>query len=312
MRIRSQLQSASLFAFFAAWFSGVPVWAQDATIAYANPSPAPRGFVFEGMANPPFVQDAPPVPVVDPAVQLAEEQHRAEEDFALRMKFFSAIAENDKATLVSMLNAGVDPNMELPFPAPEDFQKRFTESRLRFYVSKERGVTGLMMAASLGNHAFVKFLLIAGAEPMKMTKRYKTCALWMASQYQNIEIMRSLMGVTEDHASNRYRVTINLSRQKAMLWHDGKIEFETPISSGRKSHPTPKGRFVVTNKYRKWTSTLYHAKMPFFMRLSCSDFGLHVGVLPGYAASHGCIRLPEKSAKKLFASVPVGTVVEIE
>ncbi len=119
-------------------------------------------------------------------------------------------------------------------------------------------------------------------------------------------------GVTPDHESNRFRITVDISRQQAYLWQDGKIEFETRISSGRKSHPAPQGRFVVTDKCRKWTSTLSDSPRPFFLRLSCGDFGLPAGALPGYPASHGCIRLPEKSARKLFASVPVGTVVEIE
>ena len=308
----NRLRCSRLIAFVAVGLGGLRALAQDGSIAFADPSPAPRGFVFEGAPNPPFVQDAPLTPAVDPALQLAEEQRRVDEDLALRMRFFTAIADNDKATLVSLLNAGVDPNMELPHPVPEDFQKRFTESRIRYYVAKDKGVTGLMLAASLGNHAFVRFLLMAGAEPMKMTRRHKTCALWMAAQYRNVEIMRSLMGVTPDHESNRFRITVDISRQQAYLWQDGKIALETQISSGRKSHPTPKGRFVVTDKYRTWTSTLYDSKMPFFMRLSCGDFGLHVGALPGYPASHGCIRLPEKSAKKLFASVPLGTVVDIE
>ncbi len=312
MRIGSRVQFASLFAVLAVVMPVVSLQAQSGNIAYANPSPLPRGFVFEEQPNPPFVEDAPLVPLTDPAVQLAEEQHRVEEDFALPMKFFTAIAENDKATLVSLLNAGVDPNMELPHPAPEDFQKRFTDPHLRYYISGEGGMTGLMLATSLGNHAFVKFLLMAGADPMKLTKRHKTYALWLAARNKNVEIMRSLMGISEEHESNRFRITVDLSQQEATLWRNGKIEFTTPISSGRKSHPTPKGRYLVTDKYRMWKSTIYHAKMPMFMRLSCGDFGLHVGVLPGYPASHGCIRLPEQSARKLFASVPVGTLVEIQ
>jgi lipoprotein-anchoring transpeptidase ErfK/SrfK len=68
----------------------------------------------------------------------------------------------------------------------------------------------------------------------------------------------------------------------------------------------------VTHKYRHWKSTLYEdAPMPYFMRLSCRDFGLHAGVLPGYPASHGCIRLPEAKAAAFFAKVDVGTLVEI-
>lgn len=296
----------SLAAFFSASLDRAR--SQDA-VAYVEP---PRPFVFEGRPNPPFVQEAPqeslPAPTPSP-----EDIHAAEEaDIAIRMKFFEAIADNDKQTFLDMLNAGMDPNAELPSPAPEAFQKRFTDERLRYYVSSEKGFTALMLATSLGNQTFVKFLLIAGANPLKMTKRHKTYALWLAGKYKQVEIMRSLMGIDNNHESSRYLITINLAHQEAVLWRDGKIDFVTPISSGRQSHPTPVGRYLVTDKYKMWNSTLYHAKMPLFMRLSCSDFGLHVGVLPGYPASHGCIRLPESSAKKLFANVPVGTLVEIQ
>jgi hypothetical protein len=68
---------------------------------------------------------------------------------------------------------------------------------------------------------------------------------------------------------------------------------------------------VVTDKKTFHISNLYHAKMPFFMRLSCKDFGMHEGELPGYPASHGCIRLPGDSARKLFKEVPIGTLVTI-
>lgn len=68
----------------------------------------------------------------------------------------------------------------------------------------------------------------------------------------------------------------------------------------------------MTHKYRHWKSTLYEdAPMPYFMRLSCRDFGLHAGVLPSYPASHGCIRLPEAKAAAFFAKVDVATLVEI-
>ena len=168
-----------------------------------------------------------------------------------------------------------------------------------------------MLATALGNHTFVKILLLAGADPWKLTKRHKTYALWLAAKYRNIEIMRSLMGIEPGHPSQAFRITIDLSTQTASLWRNGKIILTTPISSGTRSHPTPTGRYLVTNKYRHWKSTLYPARMPFFLRLSCGDFGLHMGAVPGYPASHGCIRLPEPSARRLYVSVPVGTLVEI-
>ena len=68
---------------------------------------------------------------------------------------------------------------------------------------------------------------------------------------------------------------------------------------------------MVTDKKRSHVSSLYHVQMPFFMRLNCLDFGMHAGNVPNYPASHGCIRLPAEIAQKLFAEIPVGTVVTI-
>jgi lipoprotein-anchoring transpeptidase ErfK/SrfK len=95
------------------------------------------------------------------------------------------------------------------------------------------------------------------------------------------------------------------------VWKDGAIVLTTEISSGRASKPTPPGDYLVTDKYRDWKSTIYPARMPYFMRLSCGNFGLHAGSLPGYPASHGCVRLPAENAKKLFALLPIGTEVVI-
>jgi hypothetical protein len=228
------------------------------------------------------------------------------------MGFFEAIADGDSEAVFNMLNEGLDPNVELPMPVPVAFQDRFTDKRLRYYLGNEEGFTALMLATALGDHDIVKILLKAGAEPWKMTKKHKTFALWLAAKSKNIEIMRSLMGIGPEHESHAFRITISLSKQTALLWQNGRIELVTPISSGRRSHPTPRGRFLVTNKYRYWQSTLYPAKMPFFLRLSCGDFGLHMGRVPGYPASHGCIRVPARSARKLYASVPIGTLVEID
>jgi L,D-transpeptidase catalytic domain/Ankyrin repeat len=245
-------------------------------------------------------------------LRLAEARQVQEEERLRRMSFFEAIAGNDEDTLCKMLDEGMDPNAEIPVPVPVAFQKRFTDGRLRYYLSSEKGFTALMLATALGNHTFVKILLRAGADPWKLTRKHKTYALWLAAKYQNVEIMRSLMGIGPNHESHAFRITINLSEQNAFLWRNGKIELVTPISSGTRSHPTPKGRYLVTNKYRYWKSTLYPAEMPFFLRLSCGDFGLHMGSLPGYPASHGCIRLPERSARRLYSSVPIGTLVEIQ
>ncbi len=227
------------------------------------------------------------------------------------MEFFSAIARNDKAALCRLLNQGLDPDVTLPTPVPREFVRQFPDELTAYYVGREQGVTGLMLATLQRNEVFVKILLLAGADPWKMTKRHKTFALWLAGKTQQVGIMRLLMGIEPDSEAARTRVEIDLGAQRATVWRDDKIEMVTEISSGRKSRPTPTGQFLVTDKYRMWKSTLYHAKMPYFLRLSCGDFGLHAGYLPGYPASHGCIRLPEDVARKLFTSLPVGTLVDI-
>ncbi|NND49121.1 MAG: L,D-transpeptidase family protein, partial [Rhizobiales bacterium] len=86
----------------------------------------------------------------------------------------------------------------------------------------------------------------------------------------------------------------------------------TPVSSGKKGHSTPSGIYSILQK-RKWhRSNLYSAApMPFMQRITWSGLALHAGRLPGYAASHGCIRLPDKFARKLFTMTGLGADVVV-
>lgn len=252
-------------------------------------------------------------PMPPPSLVPDEEALKARQERALAMEFFEAIAANDKASFCRLLNDGMDPNIELPPDVPKAFADRFKDQKqLYYYVSSEPGFNALMLAAALHNKVFVKILLAAGAERWRLTRRHKTHALWLAAKANDLELMRALMNITPEHVSNRFHITVDLGLQKAVLYRDGKLELVAPISSGQASHPTPRGKFLVTDKHRHWVSTIYHASMPYFMRLSCGDFGLHHGPIPGFPASHGCIRLPDFAAKQMFAQVPVGTLVEIK
>ena len=83
----------------------------------------------------------------------------------------------------------------------------------------------------------------------------------------------------------------------------------TAVSTGTKSHPTPMGVFSVIQKNRHHVSNLYHAQMPFMQRLTWSGTALHQGPLPGYPASHGCIRLTTAFAETLWKATKIGVRV---
>ncbi len=223
-----------------------------------------------------------------------------------------ALARKDIATLKLLLAHGADPNQLLRTPAAADFIETVADEHFAYYLRKEKNVTPLMLAASTGQLDAARLLLDAGAQPHAKTSRHKTAAIWLAGKNQHVGIVQLLLGKDPNPESQAVKVRVYLGRQKATIYRDGAPVDSAPISSGRKDFPTPKGAYVVTNKYRDWTSTIYEdASMPFFMRLSCGDFGLHAGNLPGYPASHGCIRLPYDKAKAFFSKVEVGTLVEI-
>ncbi|MEZ0386806.1 MAG: L,D-transpeptidase [Verrucomicrobium sp.] len=115
-----------------------------------------------------------------------------------------------------------------------------------------------------------------------------------------------------DREHSDLRVIVNIGAQRAFLVKDGQIAFETPISTGRGSRMTPRGTFTITEKVRKGKmSTIYKCPLPGWMRIGEMPIGMHEGELPGYPASHGCIRMPLESAHFIFDRAPKGTTVQI-
>jgi lipoprotein-anchoring transpeptidase ErfK/SrfK len=105
-------------------------------------------------------------------------------------------------------------------------------------------------------------------------------------------------------------INVSLSRQRLVAYDaTGRIA-ESPVSSGRVGYSTPMGVFSVVEKNRVHHSNLYQgAPMPNMQRLTWSGVAMHAGALPGYPASHGCIRLPHGFSKKLFGMTKMGTRV---
>lgn len=103
---------------------------------------------------------------------------------------------------------------------------------------------------------------------------------------------------------------VSLKSQRAALYANGVLVAHTPISSGTASHPTPTGVFSVIQKNRHHRSNIYSgAPMPYMQRLTWSGIALHQGQLPGYPASHGCIRLPGDFANFLWRTTRLGARV---
>ncbi len=106
------------------------------------------------------------------------------------------------------------------------------------------------------------------------------------------------------------KIIISIRRQRMSVWDGLRKIAEAPISSGRRGHDTPTGVFSILQKNRVHFSNLYDdAPMPFMQRLTWSGVALHAGVLPGYPASHGCIRLPYSFARQLFDMTRIGARV---
>jgi lipoprotein-anchoring transpeptidase ErfK/SrfK len=139
-------------------------------------------------------------------------------------------------------------------------------------------------------------------------------------------------------AQTGYSVEIDLEQQTAYLIRGRRIVLASEISSGRSGHLTETGSFKIIEKERNHFSSLYGkivdrngrtvvadadadmavprggkfepAPMRYFMRFHEAT-GMHAGYLPGYPASHGCVRMPEQNAIAFFNAVEVGTPVHV-
>lgn len=144
-----------------------------------------------------------------------------------------------------------------------------------------------------------------------------------------------------DGATGSPLVKISRPQQKAFFYKGGVLVGVSKISSGNEDHATPAGRYKIVEKDKDHKSSVYGcfkdkatgmmlndnvdirvdkvppgaiyypAPMPNFMRIT-GGVGMHTGYLPGYAASHGCIRMPHQMSEKFFENVAVGTPVIIE
>jgi hypothetical protein len=221
-----------------------------------------------------------------------------------------AIASHDAKLFSTLLECGADPNTIVPTRADKDFLALLPSKTLRSYMDDDKGVTVLMVTAALGQAEYVQALLDAGADRNRATGRYKMLALYLAAETGQWRCTQLLLG--SGPPPDQLRIEITLASQHISLIKDGVPVFSTVCSTGREGYSTRVGDYVITDKERSHRSTIYKVEMPYFMRLNCLDFGMHEGVVPNYPASHGCIRLPGEAARKLFAEIPIGTLVTVK
>jgi lipoprotein-anchoring transpeptidase ErfK/SrfK len=135
-------------------------------------------------------------------------------------------------------------------------------------------------------------------------------------------------------------IVVSIPKQRAYLMIREEIVADAPVSSGKRGHETPRGHFTVMEKDPNHHSSLYGdfvdgsgrvvragvsahidsapsgthfagAAMKWFLRLTSEGVGMHIGILPGYPASHGCIRESVDGAKLFYDHAKVGTPVDV-
>jgi lipoprotein-anchoring transpeptidase ErfK/SrfK len=107
-------------------------------------------------------------------------------------------------------------------------------------------------------------------------------------------------------------ISISIAQQKLRIYDANGLFAEAPVSTGMPGHPTPMGVFSVIQKHKFHHSNIYSgAPMPYMQRITWSGVAIHAGVLPGYPASHGCIRMPMAFAVKMWNWTKMGARVVI-
>src|SRR6202008_594078 len=105
---------------------------------------------------------------------------------------------------------------------------------------------------------------------------------------------------------------VSLARQRISIYGSDGLIAQSAVSTGQAGFRTPAGLYSVIQKNRWHRSNIYSgAPMPFMQRITWSGIALHAGVIPGYPASHGCIRLPAAFAERLWAMTKIGERVVV-
>ena len=107
-------------------------------------------------------------------------------------------------------------------------------------------------------------------------------------------------------------IVVSKASQEMHVFNRGNLWKSSKVSTGKRGKETPSGVFAILQKREEHYSNLYDgAPMPFMQRLTWDGIALHAGAVPGYPASHGCVRMPREFASKLFEKTAYGTTAVI-
>jgi lipoprotein-anchoring transpeptidase ErfK/SrfK len=107
-------------------------------------------------------------------------------------------------------------------------------------------------------------------------------------------------------------IVVSLASQRLFVFREGALWDVSKVSTGKPGNDTPEGIFPILQKKAMHRSNLYDdAPMPWMQRLTWGGVALHAGRVPGYPASHGCIRLPAGFAKRLYAITRFNSTIVI-
>lgn len=153
-------------------------------------------------------------------------------------------------------------------------------------------VISISLLASLGAETFTK-----GSEQRPLTPELKAGDyVWKPEVSPNGPVV----------------IVVSLQEQKLYVYRNGVRIGRSTVSSGKSGHRTPTGLFTILEKNVKHHSSIYKgASMPYMERLTWGGIAMHAGNLPGYPASHGCVRLPVDFAQKLYTVTSKGTTVVV-
>jgi lipoprotein-anchoring transpeptidase ErfK/SrfK len=194
-----------------------------------------------------------------------------------------------------------------------------------------------LLLTALASSISAQFRLFGPRSPRPTPQPKMRSASAYISRQEPLKVNQSVL---KQATPDNMHVRVSIPKQRAYLMVGDEIAADSPISSGKAGHSTPSGNFSVLEKDPDHRSSIYGdfvdgsgrtvragisakidsapsgthyvgAPMRWFMRLTGEGVGMHVGILPGYPASHGCIRMSADGAKLFYDTVRVGTKVDV-